>query len=139
MNRICLIVFTILFAFSCQEEVEMKMLMDDIDDEFRVISTGSLIDLNTGHSLQGKVIFLTNSNNEKILRMEDFSVVNGPDVNVYLSKTSEFKDVIDLGDLRATQGNINYEIDPAINTTEYKFVLVWCIKYAVLFGYAEVK
>jgi hypothetical protein len=139
MNRICLIVFTILFAFSCQKEVEMKMLMDDIDDEFRVISTGSLIDLNTGHSLQGKVIFLTNSNNEKILRMEDFSVVNGPDVNVYLSKTSEFKDVIDLGDLRATQGNINYEIDPAINTTEYKFVLVWCIKYAVLFGYAEVK
>jgi hypothetical protein len=125
---------------ACDEEGEMKIVDEQIDEaEFMQEAMGTFIDLKTGHALMGDVAFLSNASGEKILRFEDFSVVNGPDVNVYLSKTSEFKDVIDLGDLKATQGNINYALDASVNTQEYKYVLVWCVKYAVLFGYAEVK
>lgn len=129
-----------LFLISCQEEGEMKILDEQIDEtEFTEEGMGMFVDLNTGHALMGDVSFLANSSGKKVLRFEDFSVVNGPDVNVYLSKTPEFKDVIDLGDLKGTQGSMNYDLDPSLNTKEYKYVLVWCVKYAVLFGYAEVK
>lgn len=124
---------------ACQEEGEMKIVDDEIDLEFKPQGMGTFVDLGTGHALAGNASFLSNEANEQILRFENFSVVSGPDVNVYLSKTSEFKDVIDLGDLKGTHGNINYELAGNIDSKEYKFVLIWCVKYAVLFGYAEVK
>jgi hypothetical protein len=117
----------------------MKIVDDKIDSAFKTLGTGTFVDLGSGHALMGDASILANAANEHILRFENFSVVNGPDVNVYLSKTSEFKDVIDLGDLKGTQGNINYELAGEIDPKEYKFVLIWCVKYAVLFGYAEVK
>jgi hypothetical protein len=100
---------------------------------------GEFMDLNAGHHLSGKVVLLADPKDKRTLRFEEFSVVNGPDVNVYLSKTPAFQDVIDLGDLKATSGNVNYELDAAVDTKEYKYVLVWCVRYAVLFGYAEIK
>lgn len=136
-NSIYLIL--LLAVFGCQEEGEMKILDEDIDNEFTAKAMGTFVDLGTGHALSGEAVLLANSSSQRILRFENFSVVNGPDVNVYLSKTSQFKDVIDLGDLKATQGNINYELGEDVNLNEYKFVLIWCVKYAVLFGYAEVK
>jgi hypothetical protein len=127
------------FLLACQEEGEMKILDDEIDMEFTPRGMGTFVDLGTGHALSGTASLLANGANERILRFENFSVVNGPDVNVYLSKTAEFKEVIDLGDLKATQGNINYELAGNIDPKEYKFVLIWCVEYAVLFGYAEVE
>lgn len=117
----------------------MKIVDDEIDLGLMPRGKGAFVDLRTGHELSGDAAFLANSSNEYILRFENFSVVNGPDVNVYLSKTAEFRDVIDLGDLKGTQGNINYQVPVNVDPGEYKFVLIWCAKYAVLFGYAEVK
>ena len=130
---------TFALGSGCQEEGETKILDEEIADEFKASAMGTFVDLGTGHALSGKASFLVNNSNEQVLRFEDFSVINGPDVNVYLSKTSEFKDVIDLGDLKATQGNINYELANNVDVTEHRFVLIWCVKYAVLFGYAELK
>jgi Electron transfer DM13 len=139
MRHLIRVFFLTTVLFSCQEEGEMKIVDDEIDMEFMSRGMGTFVDLGTGHALAGTAAFNSNNANEYILRFENFSVVNGPDVNVYLSKTAEFKDVIDLGDLKGTQGSINYELASTINPREYKFVLIWCVKYAVLFGYAEVK
>lgn len=139
MKALIKIVVISVLLVSCQEEGEMKILDEQIDEtEFMKEGMGKFVDLGTGHALRGDVSFLSNQSGKRVLRFEDFSVVNGPDVNVYLSKTSEFKDVIDLGDLKGTQGSMNYDLDPSLNTKEYRYVLVWCVKYAVLFGYAEV-
>jgi hypothetical protein len=124
---------------ACQEDADEKLVDDKLQGDEEIVSMGDFIDLNTGHSLRGKVLLVKNDQGKKILRLEDFSVVNGPDVNVYLSKTANYQDVIDLGDLKGTMGNIHYDIDAAVNTDEYKYVLVWCVKFAVLFGYSEQK
>jgi hypothetical protein len=140
MKTIVKVMALSLFLIACQEEGEMKILNEPIDKtEFMEEGMGMFVDLNTGHAVMGDVSFLANAAGKRVLRFEDFSIVNGPDVNVYLSKTPEFKDVIDLGDLKGTQGSMNYDLDPAVDTKEYKYVLVWCVKFAVLFGYAEVK
>jgi hypothetical protein len=128
-----------MIIFSCTEEAP-EIIADEPRDEMAMtLGMGEFIDLNAGHHLRGHVVLLMNAQNKSTLRFEEFSVVNGPDVNVYLSRTSTFQDVIDLGDLKATSGNVNYELDPGTDLKEYKYVLVWCVKYAVLFGYAEIK
>jgi hypothetical protein len=130
--------FALILFMACQEEGP-EIIANEPKDEMAVtVGMGEFIDSNTGHHLRGKVLLLTADQNKKTLRFEDFSVVNGPDVNVYLSKTPTFKDVIDLGDLKATKGNVNYELDPSIDTSEHKYVLIWCVEFAVLFGYAEI-
>jgi hypothetical protein len=124
---------------SCSKDDPEIIVNDPKDEMAMAVGMGAFVDLNTGHRVSGKVVLLEDSQNKRTLRFEEFSVVNGPDVNVYLSKTSSFKDVIDLGNLKATSGNVNYELNAGIDTKEYKYVLIWCVEFAVLFGYAEIK
>ncbi|MEK6842591.1 MAG: DM13 domain-containing protein [Nanoarchaeota archaeon] len=49
------------------------------------------------------------------------------------------EDYIDLGELKATKGNINYEIPEDIDFEKYDKVLIWCVPFKVLFGYAKLK
>ena len=48
---------------------------------------------------------------------------------------SEF---INLGRLKANNGNQNYEIPNGVNLAEYNQVLIWCKAFGVLFGSAEI-
>ena len=72
------------------------------------------------------------------VRYENFQTINGPDIYVYLSKDLDAKDFIDLGKVRATEGNINYEIPREVNVADYKYVLTWCKQFGVLFNYADI-
>jgi hypothetical protein len=137
IKNVCAL-FALMLFMACTEEGP-EITGNDPKDEMAVtLGMGEFIDLNAGHHLSGTVLILADDKNQKTLRFEDLSVVNGPDVNVYLSKTPMYKDVIDLGDLKATKGSVNYALDPSINTSEHKYVLIWCVEYAVLFGYAEI-
>jgi len=71
------------------------------------------------------------------LRYEDFSTLNGPDLYVYLSKDKNAKDFVNLGRLKATEGNVNYEIPVGTNLDEYRYALVWCRAFGVLFNTAD--
>ena len=46
-------------------------------------------------------------------------------------------DFIEAGKLKATKGNFYYIMNSSINTVDYKYVLIWCEDYSVLFGYAQ--
>jgi len=91
-----------------------------------------------GHPANGtaRVIF---SNGKRFLRYENFKTINGPDIFVYLSKDLEAKEFIDLGPVRATEGNVNYEIPENVNSEEYPYALVWCKAFGILFNSAKVR
>ncbi len=88
------------------------------------------------HEVKGKAL-LINDNNKKIIRFEDFETINGPDLYIYLSSSLDDKDFIDLGKIKATKGNVNYEIPEGIDTEKYNKVLIWCVPFKVLFSHAE--
>jgi len=90
------------------------------------------------HEVEGKAL-LIESGGKKILRFEDFETINGPNLHIYLSSDLGVSDSIDLGGLKATKGNFNYELDPSIDTDKYNKVLVWCVPFRVLFSYSELK
>jgi hypothetical protein len=74
---------------------------------------------------------------DRILRLENFRSTNGPNVHVYMSTNKDATDFADLGRLKANNGNQNYNIPIGINVAKYKYVLIWCKDFSVLFGSAQ--
>lgn len=89
-----------------------------------------------GHPAEGQVRIVS-SGGKQYVRYENFKTINGPDLVVYLSKDLEAKQYVSLGKLKATEGNINYEIPNGVNVGDYKYALVWCDAFSVLFNSAE--
>jgi hypothetical protein len=89
------------------------------------------------HKAEGLAKILTLSTGSPILRLEDFRSTNGPDVHLYLSTDKEASDFIDLGRLKANIGNQNYQIPLDTDFNKYKYVLIWCQPFSVLFGSAQ--
>ena len=73
------------------------------------------------------------------VRYEDYKTINGPDLFVYLSKDLDAKEFVSLGELKATEGNINYEVPEDVNVEDYKYVLTWCKAFGVLFNSARLR
>ncbi len=88
------------------------------------------------HEVEGKVM-LIEANGKRILRFEDFNTVNGPDLHIYLSRDLDNEDYIDLGAIKATKGNVNYELSDDVDLHTYNNVLVWCKPFGVLFSFAS--
>ena len=73
-----------------------------------------------------------------IVRFEDFSVRNGPDLYVYLSPKPDgyVKDAVELGTLKATDGAFNYDIPAGTDVSKARSVIVWCKQFSQLFAVA---
>lgn len=78
-----------------------------------------------------------NTNNQYMLKMENFSTTNGPDLKVYLSKAASPLEFISLGSLKSTNGNQVYPINGTPDFSQYRYVLIHCEKYNHLYGSAE--
>ena len=77
------------------------------------------------------------SSNETYLRFENLKTINGPDLRIYLSSDLSADNIIDLGPIRATEGNVNYTIPHGTDLGKYKNVMIWCRAFGVLFSYAQ--
>lgn len=89
-----------------------------------------------GHPASGTAR-IVDAEGRRYVRYENFKTLNGPDLFVYLAKDLDAKEFVDLGVLRATEGNVNYEIPQGVDLTEYRYVLTWCKQFGVLFNYAD--
>lgn len=133
--KISILVVVLLMAFYLISPIfNVVEMQDEISSDVEIISQG--IFMEQKHEVSGKVL-LVNDNENKILRFEDFETVNGPNLHIYLSADLEANDYIDLGEIKATKGDVNYELENSIDLEKYNKVLVWCVPFKVLFSYAE--
>ncbi len=72
------------------------------------------------------------------LRLEDFSVRNGPDLYVYLSPDANgyTKDSLEVGLLKATDGSFGYDLPEGIDPARFRSALIWCKQFSHLFATA---
>jgi hypothetical protein len=105
------------------------------------LSSGSFRSLE--HATSGRAVLLRLSDGSVLLRLEDFSTSNGPDVHVYLSSAPADGPMdafgnqpVELGPLKANQGNINYSVPAGTNLTAVKSAVIWCRRFSVGFGVA---
>jgi Electron transfer DM13 len=76
-----------------------------------------------------------------IVRFEDFSVRNGPDLYVFLSPDAGgyTAAALELGTLKATDGSFNYEVPDGTDVTVLQSVVIWCKQFAVQFAVAPLR
>src|SRR3989344_9303938 len=86
------------------------------------------------HPASGTARVVEAESGKHYLRYENFKTINGPDLFVYLAKDLDATEFVNLGELRGTEGNINYEIPAGVNLTEYPYALTWCRQFSVLFN-----
>ena len=113
-----------------------------VEPQIIVEAAGSFID--RSHPTQGSAMVLGDGSGQRFLRFEDFRTDNGPDLNVYLSAAppdapaGDFdNDFVDLGDLKGNVGAQNYEIPAGLDLNRYSTVAIWCVRFGVVFGAAE--
>jgi hypothetical protein len=101
--------------------------------------SGTFVGVGDGiHDAQGDAYTIPLEDGSDVLRLENFKSTNGPDLYVYLSTDKNASEFINLGKLKASSGNQNYEIPNEVDLTEYNKVLIWCKAFGVLFGSAEI-
>lgn len=114
----------------------------------RVLSRGTLI--THEHPTRGRVLVIEQPDGSRILRIEDLSTTSGPDLRIWLSSGPVIEgregwfvfadhEYVELGRLKANQGNQNYRIPASADLTELTSVSIWCKRFAVSFGAAELR
>lgn len=91
----------------------------------------------TGHPASGSVR-LIEGEEKAYVRYENLKTINGPDLYVYLANDLDAKDFVSLGKLKATEGNVNYEVPQGVDVHAYRYVMTWCKQFGVLFNYADI-
>ncbi len=106
--------------------------------EARLTHQGEFHGADDFHFGRGKALLIETAPGRYVLRFEEFSVRNGPDLYVYLSANPEGygEDPLELGTLKATDGAFNYDIPPGTDISRFNGALVWCKQFAVLFATA---
>lgn len=104
------------------------------------IRTSSFIGAGDGfHNAEGLVKVIQLRDGSSILRLENFKSTNGPNVHLYLAIDKAASNFIDLGRLKANNGNQNYNIPAGTDLNKYNRALIWCKDFSVLFGSAQLK
>jgi hypothetical protein len=111
-----------------------------------VLSAGSFI--SHEHTTTGTVQILELADGTRVLRIENLDTSNGPDLKVWLTDAPVIEgragwgvfddgNWVDLGPLKGNQGSQNYEIPADVDLDAFSSVSIWCDRFNVSFGAAE--
>lgn len=118
----------------------MHTVIDDTvpgqGDANTILSTGAEVVGTVGHPAEG-IARIVRTDGKIYLRYENFKTLNGPDLFVYLASNKDATEFVNLGRLKATEGNVNYEISEGTDLSKYPYALVWCRAFGVLFNSAD--
>ena len=84
----------------------------------------------------------------RVLRIEGLETSNGPDLHVWLTDQPVIEGTagwhvfddgryVELGPLKANNGNQVYDVPPGTDLTGLISVTIWCKRFAVSFGAAR--
>ena len=131
------------------ETEEFQEAMEDAQEDTTEVSEtaeddmpGEIVTLFAGdfagesrYEINGTVSVLNDGSEQRFLRFENFESDNGPDLKVYLrAENGEF---VSLGELKGNIGDQNYEIPADVDLTVFSTVEIWCERFGVGFGGAE--
>ena len=111
-------------------------------DQPVVVRQGQFQDADSLHRGSGSATIYRLPEGAYILRFEDFSVTNGPDLHVLLAQNpsptgrADLGETVDLGKLKGNLGNQNYDIPPGIDPTQFESIVIYCQPFHVVFSVA---
>ena len=132
-------------------EAEMEKAADSPDDQTDQPMPGAdpvklvggvFVGADSFHEGSGRATIYDLGDGERVLRLEAFTVTNGPALHVLLvpDPRPEGRDdvtgYLDLGELKGNVGNQNYEIPADVDVTEFGSVVIYCEPFHVIFATA---
>lgn len=108
----------------------------------QILARGEFYDL--AHEGTGTATVYQLQDGSRVLRFEDFEVLNGPNLHVWLVPQDPVPDTVgvelqgylDLGALKGNIGSQNYPLPPDLVLEEYASVVIWCVPFRVAFNAA---
>jgi hypothetical protein len=102
------------------------------------------------HDTTGSVKILKYSDGTRILRIENLKTSNGPKLEVWLTDAPVIEGLdgwrvfddgkfINLGALKGNIGSQNYSIPSETNLDDYSSISIWCERFSVSFGAADLR
>jgi hypothetical protein len=101
------------------------------------------------HQTSGRATIYRAPDGKKYLRLTDFTTSNGPDVHVILARSGdedlkkdivkERLDSVELGSLKANQGDQNYDLTESLDLQKYNAVVIYCERFHAVFGVAALE
>ena len=132
-------------------EAEMEAAADSPDDQTEEEMPGTdpvklvgglFVGADNFHEGSGRATIYDLGDGERVLRLEAFTVTNGPALHVLLvpDPRPEGRDdvtgYLDLGVLKGNVGNQNYEIPADVDVSEFGSVVIYCEPFHVIFATA---
>lgn len=99
------------------------------------------------HDTKGMAYIYQLADGKRVLRFSNFETSNGPAVHVYLVAAEDASDndtvknagFVNLGDIKGSTGDQNYDLPADLDLNKYRAVTVWCQRFGVNFGTAPLK
>ncbi len=104
----------------------------------RRIASGTFAGTDEFHFGKGTASIVETAPGAYTLRLDKFSVRNGPDLYVYLSPDADdyAKGALEVGKLKATDGAFGYELPAGTDPAEFASAIIWCKQFSHLFAVA---
>ena len=124
------------------ETHEMAEVMPGSAAEASILLSGEFYPV--AHEGEGKATVYRLADGSRVLRLEDFFVLNGPDLHVWLVPVDPLPNgfgltiegYTDLGRLKGNVGDQNYDIPADLDLSQFKSVVIWCEPFGVPFAAA---
>ncbi len=108
------------------------------------VKSGQLEDADSFHKGSGEATIYRSPDGSHLLRLENLSVTNGPDLHVILtphegpdsSRDVKAPGYVDLGKLKGNKGDQNYPIPADVNVNSQMSVVIYCKPFSVIFSVA---
>ncbi|MEU5520812.1 DM13 domain-containing protein [Streptomyces sp. NPDC047860] len=112
----------------------------------QTLASGELI--SHEHATSGAVKLVRLADGSHVVRLENLDTSNGPDLRVWLTDAPvkegtagwhvfDDGEYVSLGKLKGNKGNQNYALPEDIDPARFSSVSIWCDRFDVSFGAAE--
>jgi hypothetical protein len=102
------------------------------------------------HDTTGSVLLLRLPDGSRLLRLENLSTSDGPDLRVWLTDAPVVKGSsgwtvfddgrhVELGELKGNRGSQNYPVPEGTDVAGLTSVTIWCTRFHVSFGAAPLR
>lgn len=110
-----------------------------------LLRQGQFFDADSFHKGSGTVKLFKMPDGAHLVRLENFSVTNGPDLFVYLTHSKgattskQVKPGYNAGRLKGNKGNQNYIIPASVDVSSFQGISIYCRAFSTLFSSAALK
>jgi hypothetical protein len=137
MKTFITLLLSSLFLVSCiRENTSTEDLMEMAPENSVLKYSGNFMQGPYGNNVNGKAEIYEKNGVFTLVLNENFTISNGPDLYVYVSKEQQPSQFVSLGKLKSVNGGQTYTFTSPVNFEEYKYAVVHCQQYNQLFYYA---